>query len=128
MTMTICSKGDVITTEHAYEDILNTAEISFTRMSTGKIRYSEVVGISDYFLIHSNQNIEEFNQWCYRDLMLNFMKSIVETQTLLFLHQETKMLNDISLQIFLDDVLSLNSSDYIKSQDSPDEIFNVEVI
>ena len=59
--------------------------------------------------------------------IIYFMRRIVETQTLLFLHQDVDNLNEIALKMFPGDVLSFNSADYITTQDSPDEILNFPI-
>jgi len=55
--MSICSEGDVITPEHSYADILNTAVMGFT---TGQNPY--VVGISGIReLPHGEPTIAQYN-------------------------------------------------------------------
>jgi ATP-dependent DNA helicase PIF1 len=88
---------------------------------------SSIVKIEDY-LIHPNQNIEQFIRWCYPDFQFH-TENCPNSNTAILAprNDDVDNLNDIALTMFPGELLSFVSADYIKAQDSPDELLNFPV-
>jgi ATP-dependent DNA helicase PIF1 len=79
-------------------------------------------------LVHPNQNVEDFIRWCYPDFQFNDENSRnAKTAILAPRNEDVDKLNDIALTMLPGDLLSFTSADYIKAQDSPNEILNFPI-
>ena len=85
---------------------------------------SSVVRVAN-LLLHPNQNIEDFVSWCYPNFHFNVENS--NAAILAPKNGDVDNLNDIALNMFPGETISFTSADYIKTQDSMDEISNFPI-